>query len=795
MKKIKNIVFYVYYEGTEPVKKSCVFYNDGTATEGTFADGVAACKEVTKELNITSIDYFKEMFNKNIVYTMSGEEFRKQFNSFIVNEETEVKEAEEEVINEPVEEEKDAAVADETIVPEETVADTDIKPIILPVEPVVEPTEDTTLVDETNDESDDSDSNEDELEDEVIEDGIEPMTQSDGIEDDDLVEDKEEEQEKEGFFKRIFKKIGKKLTRFTAFVTGIVLLLTAGGCAVKNLKTKEGKMTNSNISASDTVEDEKTLDKLISNVKDLDTNNNKDYNDYTVDQLLFVTHDNQQAKAMTNTYNSIRKFNGDFSRQYVEADKTVNGNPIRAALSFEEITALQQAYNDYDKNAIKAIFNGTEVDALKMTRNYKDASLQLMAAYAMESPDKAIDLSDLLETKTGKEFYEKYHSMFLAIKEEKTYEGKSAKATEFFKAVREDFPITEEIRTEGIAHADAYSKIESYKLSVTPMIAAAEMMYQNLETDVTLDDSEIDFLNDIGLCNYADDKFERIETITLAAEEDKTNPTYEQFRNATIAELTSDKNYSYVIDDETRELTKLDAFQKAVNWHFEIVGEGTYEESSNTYQTVTTWTRTSTSYRTEETRVEKPITDQAKKEVDAAIDAENEAAKQKAESEAETKRQELQGEADKESEKIKQEVEKENQDLEEKIEEANEQIKKNNDDDPTNDKPIYEDDLGHGVEFDDDHSDGNGKLNDSVENITTDGTGAVKHDDPLPNPEDTGAKFDAQAGTFYGDNGYTFSGEVYEYNTPTYSDAVDSYVENLAGDEYNYEGYQYTYSN
>ena len=29
----------------------------------------------------------------------------------------------------------------------------------------------------------------------------------------------------------------------------------------------------------------------------------------------------------------------------------------------------------------------------------------------------------------------------------------------------------------------------------------------------TLNDTEIDFINDIGLCNYADDTFERLETI------------------------------------------------------------------------------------------------------------------------------------------------------------------------------------------------------------------------------------------------------------------------------------------
>ena len=329
------------------------------------------------------------------------------------------------------------------------------------------------------------------------------------------------------------------------------------------------------------------------------------------------------------------------------------------------------------------------------------------------------------------------------------------------------------------------------------MIAAAEMMYQNLETDVTLNDSEIDFLNDIGLCNYADDKFEKIETITLSSYEDKTNPSFDQFKNIIIADQLA--NFEYGIEDERRDLSQLDSFQNAVNWHFLIVGEGTYEESSSTKTSSYTYTKSSTSYRTEETRTEKPITPEAKKEIDDKIAAENAEAKAKAEAEAAEKGKQLQADADKEKEKLEKEVAEDAADLQEKIDAANDQIEKNHDSDPTNDKPIYEDDLGHGVKFDDDHSDGNGKLNDSVEDITTDGQGAVKHDDPLPDPNATGAQFDAQAGTFYGDNGYTFSGQVYEYNVPasapSYEEAVDSYVENLAGNEYGGEGYQYTYSN
>ena len=787
-KHIANIVFYKFYEGTELVKKSCIFYNDGTVAQGTYEEGLAACKQVARDFHITSTDSFREMINKNIIHVMSGDEFKERFSSFVVNEsEIEIEPAQTEVEVEP--ENTEAPVEDKN---DEIEAANVSEVIIPPIVPMYAETDATSEAAEESAEVEAEEESEEATEeetDEIIEDGIEADEEDLEIEDAELLE--ENDSKKEGFFKRLGKKISTKLKIAGLFLTtAAVGLFGLTGCEAK-LKTKDGQMAKSNIAMASSFEDEELeADKLY-------TGDNADYSDYEVQQLLDVTERKAQKKAMTAVSETLRKFNYEFAKYYVEEGKEVNGKPIKPALKFDEVIALQQAYNDYTKEEIRVIFNGAEIDAEKMTRDYKSASLQLMGAYVIETPEHPVDITDILVTDEAKEFYEKYHKMFLAAKSATTYEEKATKMTEFYRAVKADFPITQEIRTEGIAHADAYSTIKSYKLAVAPMVAAAEMMYQNLETDVTLNDEEIAFFNDIGLCNYADDKFERLETITLSATEDYTNPSYEQYRRAIMSA------YEYEITDEMRDLSQLDSFQRAVNWHFEIMGEGSYSEQTRTYTTYETYTKTDTSYRTEVTRTNKPITPEAKAQIDAEIEAENEAARIAAEKAGESKRQELQQEADKEAEEIREEIKKEDADLQEKIDDANKQIDKNHDDDPTNDKPVNEKDLGHGVDFDDDHSDSNGNLNDSVEDITTDPQGAVKHDDPLPDPNVTGAQFDSQAGTFYGDNGYEYDTPTYEYNTPTYEynppvsyeQAVDSYVENMAGDEYSYEGYQYTYSN
>ena len=78
--------------------------------------------------------------------------------------------------------------------------------------------------------------------------------------------------------------------------------------------------------------------------------------------------------------------------------------------------------------------------------------------------------------------------------------------------------------------------------------------------------------------------------------------------------------------------------------------------------------------------------------------------------------------------------------FEQEVKAANEQIAMNNDDDPTNDKAVNEKDFkGHVVDFDDDYSNSNGDLYDSVKEIIPDETNV--HEE-LPNPDLIGEEYD-----------------------------------------------------
>ena len=645
-------------------------------------------------------------------------------------------------------------------------------------------------------------------------------------------------EKKPGIFKNAFNKFKKSRVakRVVAVATAFAVAIGSGHFAL-NHKSMKGEMLDSNVitTSQDIGGDAVQQVNASSNVNIVIDNSN--YDNYSYEQLQSVTSNVTQKESMNSLYNTITSFNGDFASSHIE-----QGKDIRAALKYDEVIALQTAYNDYSKDELKAIFNGADIKSRDLVNAYKDATLQLMGAYIIETPECPVNMSYLLESDEAKNYYNKMHQMFMNANNA-TGQDKIDKVNAFYNQIRSDFPISEEERTEGISHSDSRNSLESYKLSVVPMVAAGEIMWQNLDVDMTLDDTSIDWLNDIGLCNYAEETFDRIETITLSSDEDIYNPTYDQYKTA-IEKYLAKKGMA-VIDDEHRELSKLDAFQNKVNYNFESsMSSFTYSSgtaySTSSYQTSTSHTETSTTYRTEETResVSADQVPQAEREklenkINSDIAKENEQAKAEAEKKAEETRKQIQASEDENAKKVNEEVKEDEKKLQEDISNANEKIDKNNsDDNKSTDTPVNEKDFDGNVDFDNNHSDNAGNLDGSVKDITTDGTGADKE---LPDPNKTGAEFDKQAETSQAqvtdtatstntsstteqtheshesveDNStYNSNNEIYEYDevieeeiqptqnnntqTTTYEEAVDNYIESQASQTPEEESYQYT---
>ena len=704
MKEIANIIIYNSIEDNQQVRKACIFYDDGTSkTVDYYDEGIDAIKEVLKREYITRPEQLKEMMNKEYFFTMSEEEFNSRYEDFLNNSKHNKYSEEEDEILETLQyngeshyESFDSEIEDEELEEEE-----------------------------------------EEVQEEKDENAISFLISKDYT-----------PHEKMVIIKEAFKADDYKGLKI---IGGLVLgtALVAGTAFVCTYCSKKGTMKPANtkvLSTTDITTDEPAYPNVDDYTYVLSNNDNDLYNDYTFAQLLEVTNNEFQKSAMINASSALTGFNSVFAKNYIES-----GHDIRAALSFDEVVALQQAYNDYTIDEVRAYFNGYEVDAVEMSNNYKSASMQLMGAYVIETKENPVDMSILIDSQEGRDFYNRYHEMFLAAKYAEGDEQLRL-VKEFYDAVREDFPITEEVRTEGISHSEDHSELKDYQLSVIPMIDAAERIFQNLEVDYTLGNeseelSNYDFMNDLGLCNHVDDKFERLETIMLGSYEDNTNPLYEQYRNAIIAELVNSNEY--VIDDAHRELTELRRFQEVINndplWkHRNGVYNGevetTYVDEETTY-----WTDTKTVEVTETTTEVAEIPSDEQQVVDDQIAAENEQARAEAEQAAEAERARQQAEEDQNAKDIEAEIEAEEEQLQEDINNANDTINNNNsDDNKSNDTPVNESDFTGNVDFDDNHSNSNGDLDSSVENITTDGTGA---DLDLPDPNETGKDFDSRSTT------------------------------------------------
>ena len=566
---------------------------------------------------------------------------------------------------------------------------------------------------------------------------------------------------KKNIFQRVADKLKKnKLVRNIAIgLTALAIALFGYSCGAR--QSQEGQMLNKPAITS-TMLDE-TGDEYLS--------------------LLAKTKNETQKEAMTHATFLMDNYNTTFAEAYIE-----EGKDVKAALTWDEMMALNLAYNDYTKEEIAAMFNGAEVDATEFSNAYKNGTLQLMGAYVIADSENPVNSYKFLRDEKQQEFVKKYEDMFYAIKNATTEEERIRLTNLFYAELYKDYPISDEVREVGISHAEGRNQLEPYKLAVTPIVAATEMMFQNLDIDHTLSDKAIAYFNDLGLCNLADEEFEKAMYITLSAETDKKNPTYYEFKTAKITELAMEDSYN--ITDAQRDLSQLDAFKYWVNGEYlnkkpASTGKPTTTTNTWTETTTDTWTETTTEKTDDrDEAVEKAGEEEVKKaeeEVDKEIEKENEEEKKKAEEEADKKQDELQEEADKEKEELEEQVKKDDEDLQEKIDDANKDINDGG--------TVNEDDFGdHDVDFDDEHSNEDGDLDDSVKDITTDGEGAVDENDPLPDPNADEEDYSYQETTTSSTNNGNNNTQTDDQTTQDQTTTTEGTSTNAGGQEiYEYE--------
>ena len=192
----------------------------------------------------------------------------------------------------------------------------------------------------------------------------------------------------------------------------------------------------------------------------------------TFAELLAKTTNEAQRKAMSTIGSYLTTYNTKFANHFAEnvPIRDENGNiteyvTVKPALTWDEVTALHLAYNDYSRDEIRAIFNGSELDAQKLENDYKNATLQLMGAYVIEDRENQVDSRLLVNSEEGRAFVEKYNNLFLRCKETTGQEQIDA-VNALYQEVYKDFPISDDVREVGLSHAEGREEIESYKIMI-----------------------------------------------------------------------------------------------------------------------------------------------------------------------------------------------------------------------------------------------------------------------------------------------------------------------------------------
>lgn len=510
------------------------------------------------------------------------------------------------------------------------------------------------------------------------------------------------------------------------------------------------------------------------------TEDEEDVKDLIPETDLFkLTLNKSKSETQRAVFSSVGKFLADYNIRFGEyfaedveiideETERVSYRTVKPALTWNEVMAMAFVYNDFSKAELFEIINGSEINANDLKNSYRTAILQLIGAHVIESSEQPVRIDVLLRDKKAKEFYQKYHKMFLKCKETTGDEQLEA-VNKFYAELYKDFPITDEVRQVGLMHSDTRKQVQPYKFSIIPMVAASEMLFQNLEIDHTMTQEVIDYMNDLGACNIADDILDKVGMAGLISESNVDYADYDKLRGALIEFLLSEDAYN--VNDEERDLSQLTLFQETLLKFLGLPKYYTVTYTVTEYFTVTTEIRTKDRDEAVAAAGEDAVS-AAEKAAQEALDRENQANKDKAEQEADKKAEQMQQEADKNKEDLQNKVDKDDKDFQDKIEDAN-----------NNGGTVNENDLGHGTDFDSNHSDSNGNLNGSVTDITTDSSGD-KTDEPLPDPN-AGYSFEKGGETPTESNTPSFEetdAPIYSYEEPFFEseEDIDTYIDSLA---------------
>lgn len=288
------------------------------------------------------------------------------------------------------------------------------------------------------------------------------------------------------------------------------------------------------------------------------------------DQILEKSEINQtKSNTVSNIWSYLKNYNKNISTQHRSSV-----SDTRLAHTWDEAVVNYLAYNDISKDEVNKIFDNYNININLMKDAYNNGYNQDLLAYTvLKEPTNKIDLIKLQE---GKDFYKKYEDLIIEYnkKYDKEYEDVEKIVNKFYETIRADFDINK-----------STEEIESYKLSVVPIIDAFDSMLENRNFDIQLTTEEKAYFDSLANYSQIESKITNLSNSLYAyhiaidtldtLDEFTEEYSYSQLKDAAITEL--DLEHAYNVYEGDRDISDHSEYKEKF-----IVEEKIKKQETNT---------------------------------------------------------------------------------------------------------------------------------------------------------------------------------------------------------------------
>ena len=277
-----------------------------------------------------------------------------------------------------------------------------------------------------------------------------------------------------------------------------------------------------------------------------------------------------KKKFVTKTVNYLYNYNKTNADKYAEKNTTV-----KAAHRWDEIVSQQLIFNNYNKQELGDIFDYYDLDSTIMYNAYLEGIKQESMLHIIQT--SPLEKTGIISKKANK-IYKKYEELNIKFNIQFKKSEKKKIAKEFFKELRED-----------INFEDA-SDIETYKTSILPIVDAMMKKCKNIKINGMLNKKEKNWFYNSCIekaenkLTNSDLKLEEITVINNSLNE-KFDITFEDLE--TVAMESLEKENLYNVSNQDRNLTTYDSYKKAILKSKSSRNDNNYQNYSDSYNNYT----------------------------------------------------------------------------------------------------------------------------------------------------------------------------------------------------------------